>query len=190
MFDIMGRHYDRIKEEVGLNDPQENSDDDEQLTEAIYKRLRPQSKHNLKRILSTKDPKQAQRMMGPMAVMAFDHGHEVDVRQRKKKIERHRFAEPPENSRSLHNQMMLKNEHVPEVATVIEAPSGYLRGLSQHNTELKLQKNHGQMSSRSNLRPFTAADGHKHASSRGLRYSTATSIPHLQIQPNANDVHQ
>lgn len=41
MYDIMGKHYDRIKEEVGLKDAVENSDDEEVQTEAIFKRLRP-----------------------------------------------------------------------------------------------------------------------------------------------------
>lgn len=30
MFDIMGKHYDRIKEEVGLKDAIENTDDEEE----------------------------------------------------------------------------------------------------------------------------------------------------------------
>lgn len=30
MFEIMGRHYDQIKEQVGLKDAIENSDDDEE----------------------------------------------------------------------------------------------------------------------------------------------------------------
>ena len=64
----MGRHYDRIKEEAGLKDALENSDDDEEITEAIYKRLRPQSQHKFKKILDQSDSKTANRMMGPMAV--------------------------------------------------------------------------------------------------------------------------
>jgi hypothetical protein len=51
MYDIMGKHYDRIKEEVGLKDAVENSDDDEEQTEAIYKRLRPHSKYKFRQVL-------------------------------------------------------------------------------------------------------------------------------------------
>jgi hypothetical protein len=74
MYDIMGQHYDRIKEEVGLKDVAENSDDEEEMTEAIYKRLRPQSQYKFSKVLeySDRDPKRANRMMGPMAALAHD----------------------------------------------------------------------------------------------------------------------
>ena len=71
------------------------------------------------------------------------------------------------------------NENASHVVTVIGAPTGHSRGQSLHNTEIKLQRHNDQMSSRSNLRPYTAAEGHKSAGPRGLRYSTAASIPHL-----------
>jgi hypothetical protein len=42
MYDIMSKHYVQIKEEVGLKDAFENSDDEEeQQTEQIFRRLRP-----------------------------------------------------------------------------------------------------------------------------------------------------
>jgi hypothetical protein len=41
MYDIMGKHYDQIKEEVGLKDAYEKSDEEEEQTEAIFKKLRP-----------------------------------------------------------------------------------------------------------------------------------------------------
>lgn len=41
MFEIMGKHYDQIKEEVGLKDAVENSDEEEEATEAIFRKLRP-----------------------------------------------------------------------------------------------------------------------------------------------------
>jgi hypothetical protein len=41
MYDIMGQHYDKIKEEVGLKDAFEKSDDEEEQTEAIFRKLRP-----------------------------------------------------------------------------------------------------------------------------------------------------
>lgn len=47
----MGKHYDRIKEEVGLKDALDKSDDEDEITEAIYKRLRPQSQHKFKKVL-------------------------------------------------------------------------------------------------------------------------------------------
>jgi hypothetical protein len=41
MYDIMGKHYDQIKEEVGLKDAYEKSYEEEEQTEAIFKKLRP-----------------------------------------------------------------------------------------------------------------------------------------------------
>lgn len=37
----MGKHYDQIKEDVGLKEALEKSDDDEETTEALFKKLRP-----------------------------------------------------------------------------------------------------------------------------------------------------
>lgn len=41
----MGKHYDQIKEDVGLKEAFEVSDTEEEQTEAIYKKLRPHSKY-------------------------------------------------------------------------------------------------------------------------------------------------
>ena len=51
MYDIMGKHYEQIKEEVGLKDTMEKSDDEEEQTEAIFKKLRPHSKYKFAEIL-------------------------------------------------------------------------------------------------------------------------------------------
>jgi murein L,D-transpeptidase YafK len=155
IYDIMGKHYDRIKEEVGLKDALDNSDNEEEMTEAIYKRLRPQSQHKFKKILEQGDSKAANRMMGPMAVNAFDNAREVDVRPKKRKIERHRFADPPEYTRPL--QMMIKesSDNVPDVVTVI---GGHSRGPSLHMTEHKPHMRPSEkIASKLSSRPFTAA---------------------------------
>ena len=70
----MGKHYDKIKEEVGLKEAFENSDDDEEATEAIFRKLRPQSKYRFSEVLkhSEKNPKQVSRMIGPMGVIMND----------------------------------------------------------------------------------------------------------------------
>jgi hypothetical protein len=180
----MGKHYDRIKEEVGLKDALDNSDDDEEMTEAIYKRLRPHSQHKFKKILDQGDSKAANRMMGPMAVNAFDNAREVDVRPKKRRLEKHRFAEPPENPRALHNQMMLResSENIPDVVTVIGG--GHSRGPSLQMTEQKhLMRPSENIASKLSSRPYTAAQSSA-GRSRGLRYSAATSIPQLQIHSN------
>jgi hypothetical protein len=40
MYDIMGQHYENLKEHVGIREAFENSDSDGE-TEAIFKKLRP-----------------------------------------------------------------------------------------------------------------------------------------------------
>ena len=51
MFDIMGKHYDQIKEDVGLKEAFNNSDSEEEQTEAIFRKLRPQSKYKFSEII-------------------------------------------------------------------------------------------------------------------------------------------
>lgn len=51
MYDIMGKHYDQIKEEVGLKDAFEKSDEEEEQTEAIFKKLRPKSKYKFSDVI-------------------------------------------------------------------------------------------------------------------------------------------
>jgi len=51
MFEKMGTHYERMKEEVGLKDAFEKSDDEEEQTEAIFKKLRPHSKYKFSDVL-------------------------------------------------------------------------------------------------------------------------------------------
>lgn len=76
MFDIMGRHYDKIKEDIGLKEAFENTDDDEEQTEAIFRKLRPQSKYKFSEVLSKQVEgdrnamSKLNRMMGPMGVVA------------------------------------------------------------------------------------------------------------------------
>lgn len=74
MFEIMGRHYDQIKEQVGLKDAIENSDDDDEQTEAIFRKLRPHSKYRFSEVLKyqEKDPKKAIKMIGPMGFTVKD----------------------------------------------------------------------------------------------------------------------
>lgn len=72
----MGRHYDKIKEDIGLKEAFENTDDDEEQTEAIFRKLRPQSKYKFSEVLSKQVEgdrnamSKLNRMMGPMGVVA------------------------------------------------------------------------------------------------------------------------
>lgn len=72
MFDIMGKHYNQIKEDVGLKDALENSDDEEEATEAIFRKLRPQSKYRFSEVIKHPDSKKINRMIGPMGVVLRD----------------------------------------------------------------------------------------------------------------------
>ncbi len=72
MYDIMGKYYEQIKEEVGLKDAFENSDEEEEQTEAIFKKLRPQSKYKFSEVLQQQEkvsPKKLNKMLGPMGVI-------------------------------------------------------------------------------------------------------------------------
>ena len=51
MYDKMGEHYEKMKEEVGLKDVFEKSDDEEEQTEAIFRKLRPHSKYKFSDVL-------------------------------------------------------------------------------------------------------------------------------------------
>ena len=71
----MGDHYERMKEEVGLKDAFEKSDDEEEQTEAIFKKLRPHSKYKFTDMLQMQEkmgPRQINKMIGPMAIISRD----------------------------------------------------------------------------------------------------------------------
>ena len=120
----MGKHYDKMKTEVGLMDAPENSDEDEEATEQIFKKLRPQSKYKFSEVIKNQghnmDQKKMNKMIGPMGValgaqiVPYDNTPQstFGLRMSKKKTERHRFAEAPENPRAMHNQMMKQSEGV------------------------------------------------------------------------------
>lgn len=64
MYEIMGSHYDHMKDQVGLKEVFDNSDSDEQ-TEEIFKKLRPQSPYKFKELIKNQfDPKKFNRMIG------------------------------------------------------------------------------------------------------------------------------
>ena len=131
----MGEHYEKMKEEVGLKDAFEKSDDEEEQTEAIFRKLRPHSKYKFSDVLSMQEkinPREINKMIGPMAVISRDKQLALPKsladmtpldpvvqdllragsRKGKKKPDRHRFADKPTNPRALHNQMMLE-EYAP-----------------------------------------------------------------------------
>jgi hypothetical protein len=57
MFDIMGVHYDRLKETIGLNEIFDKNDNENE-TEEAFANLRPNSPFKLKELLNNKfDPK-------------------------------------------------------------------------------------------------------------------------------------
>ena len=135
MFEKMGTHYERMKEEVGLKDAFEKSDDEEEQTEAIFKKLRPHSKYKFSDVLQMQEkmnPRQINKAIGPMGVVVRDQQlalprslaeiKPVDPiitdlikggQQRKKRPDKHRFASKPTNPRTLHNQMMLEEYAAP-----------------------------------------------------------------------------
>lgn len=64
MYEIMGAHYERIKENIGLKEAFENSDSDEE-TEKIFQKFRPQSPYKFKDLIKNNfDPKKFNRMIG------------------------------------------------------------------------------------------------------------------------------
>jgi hypothetical protein len=104
-----------------LKDAFDNSDEEEEATEAIFRKLRPQSKYRFSDVLRVqdKDPRMVNRMIGPMGVarneQQLQQAHMeplmgLNTGSKKKKIERHRFAGPPANARVMHNLMMRSNE--------------------------------------------------------------------------------
>ena len=123
MFDKMGEHYEKMKEEVGLKDAFEKSDDEEEQTEAIFRKLRPHSKYKFSDVLHMQEkmnPRQINKMIGPMAVISRDKAPrslaeiapidpliqdllQSGARRSKQRHDRHRFAEKPMNPRALHN---------------------------------------------------------------------------------------
>lgn len=67
----MGKHYDKMKTDVGLMNTPENSDEDEEATEQIFKKLRPQSKYKFSEVIKKQgntDQKKMNKMIGPMGV--------------------------------------------------------------------------------------------------------------------------
>lgn len=75
MYERMGEHYERMKEEVGLKDAFEKSDDEEEQTEAIFKKLRPHSKYKFTDVLQIQEKmgtRQINKMIGPMAIISRD----------------------------------------------------------------------------------------------------------------------
>lgn len=76
----MGQHYEQIKEEVGLKDAFEKSDDEEEQTEAIFRKLRPHSKYKFSEVLQQQDklsPKKMNKMLGPMGVVAREQAMQL-----------------------------------------------------------------------------------------------------------------
>jgi len=55
MFEKMGEHYEKMKEEVGLKDAFDKSDDEEEQTEAIFRKLRPHSKYKFSDVLNMQE---------------------------------------------------------------------------------------------------------------------------------------
>lgn len=50
MYEIMGAHYENMKEHLGLREAFENSDNDEE-TEEVFRKLRPQSPYKFKQLI-------------------------------------------------------------------------------------------------------------------------------------------
>ena len=64
MYEIMGTHYDNIKDHLGIKEAFDNSDSDGE-TEKIFSKLRPQSPYKFKDLIKNNfDPKTFNRMMG------------------------------------------------------------------------------------------------------------------------------
>eukprot|EP00347_Sterkiella_histriomuscorum_P018862 403343887 len=110
MYDIMGQHYENIKDHLGLKEAFENSDEDEQ-TEEIFKKLRPQSPYKFKELVRNQfDPKKFNRMMGK-ADKKLDHEQVKDIilynkpviQQPKRRYDKPDYAQLNENMRLVHN---------------------------------------------------------------------------------------
>lgn len=64
MYEIMGMHYDTMKNALGIKEAFGDSDSDGE-TEKIFQKLRPQSPYKFKDLIRNKfDPKKFNRMMG------------------------------------------------------------------------------------------------------------------------------
>lgn len=50
MYEIMGTHYDKMKDNIGLNEILENNDSDRE-TEQAFTMLRPRSPYKLKELI-------------------------------------------------------------------------------------------------------------------------------------------
>lgn len=57
-----------------MKDAFDNSEEEEEATEAIFKKLRPHSQYKFKQVLeeAEKNPAKVNRMMGPMGVIVRD----------------------------------------------------------------------------------------------------------------------
>ncbi len=78
MYEIMGTHYDTIKQHLGIKEAFDNSDSDGE-TEKIFSKLRPQSPYKFKDLIRNKfDPKKFNRMMGK-GEKKMDHEQVKDV---------------------------------------------------------------------------------------------------------------
>ena len=169
----MGQHYDRIKEEIGLKEALENSDEDEEATEAIFRKLRPQSKYRFSEVIKQPDSKKVNKMLGPMGVVLKDQQIQQYNQEnyqsgtmirlgtataRKKKLERHRFINQPEQPRALHNQMMKSKEEFQQVVTTVGNPQYFPRGegFSMSVVDKPAREITGQK-----MRPTTAKPMHK-----------------------------
>ena len=116
MYEIMGAHYDTMKNTLGIREAFGDSDSDGE-TEKIFQKLRPQSPYKFKDLVRNKfDPKKFNRMMGK-GDKKMDHEQVKDVilydrpmtQVPKKRMDKGQLASITDNARLLHNYVQNEN---------------------------------------------------------------------------------